>query len=66
MTTPLKVWRESEGRVLRLRLNRPKANLIDAEMIAALDASHSRRHGTTMSSACGRSSPRSSGFISTN
>jgi cyclohexa-1,5-dienecarbonyl-CoA hydratase len=35
--TPLKVWRESDGRLLRLRLNRPKANLIDAEMIAALD-----------------------------
>lgn len=35
--TPLKVWRESDGRLLRLRLCRPKANLIDAEMIAALD-----------------------------
>ena len=37
MTTPLKVWFEAEGRLLRLRLNRPKANLIDANMIAALD-----------------------------
>jgi cyclohexa-1,5-dienecarbonyl-CoA hydratase len=37
MTTPLKVWFEAEGRLLRLSLNRPKANLIDAEMIAALD-----------------------------
>jgi cyclohexa-1,5-dienecarbonyl-CoA hydratase len=37
MTIPLKVWFESEGRLLRLRLNRPKANLIDAAMIAALD-----------------------------
>ena len=37
MTTPLKVWRESDGRLLRLRLNRPKANLIDAAMIAELD-----------------------------
>jgi cyclohexa-1,5-dienecarbonyl-CoA hydratase len=37
MTKPLKVWLESEGRLLRLRLSRPKANLIDAEMIAALD-----------------------------
>ncbi len=34
---PLKVWIEREGRLLRLRLARPKANLIDAEMIAALD-----------------------------
>jgi cyclohexa-1,5-dienecarbonyl-CoA hydratase len=37
VTTPLKVWFEEEGRLLRLRLNRPKANLIDAGMIAALD-----------------------------
>jgi cyclohexa-1,5-dienecarbonyl-CoA hydratase len=37
MTSPLKVWFEAEGRLLRLRLNRPKANLIDATMIAALD-----------------------------
>ncbi len=33
----LKCWRESDGRLLRLRLNRPKANIVDAEMIAALD-----------------------------
>jgi cyclohexa-1,5-dienecarbonyl-CoA hydratase len=38
MTAPLKVWFEAEGRLLRLRLSRPKANLIDAAMIAALDA----------------------------
>lgn len=38
MTQPLKTWFEAEGRLLRLRLNRPKANLIDAGMIAALDA----------------------------
>ena len=38
MTSPLKVWVERDGRLLRLRLNRPKANIIDAEMIAALDA----------------------------
>jgi cyclohexa-1,5-dienecarbonyl-CoA hydratase len=37
MPAPLKVWLEAEGRLLRLRLARPKANLIDAEMIAALD-----------------------------
>lgn len=35
---PLRVWRERDGRLLRLRLNRPKANIIDAEMIAALDS----------------------------
>lgn len=36
MSAPLKVWVEAEGRLLRLRLNRPKANLIDAAMIDAL------------------------------
>ena len=35
---PLKIWRDRDGRLLRLRLDRPKANIIDAEMIAALDA----------------------------
>lgn len=34
--SPLKVWLEREGALLRLRLARPKANLIDAAMIAAL------------------------------
>jgi len=34
---PLKVWREREGRLRRVRLNRAKANVIDADMIAALD-----------------------------
>lgn len=33
---PLKVWREKEGRLLRLRLAAPKANIVDAAMIAAL------------------------------
>jgi cyclohexa-1,5-dienecarbonyl-CoA hydratase len=37
MSAPLRVWLEAEGRLLRLRLNRPKANLIDAAMIDALD-----------------------------
>jgi cyclohexa-1,5-dienecarbonyl-CoA hydratase len=37
VSAPLKIWSEAEGRLLRLRLNRPKANLIDAGMIAALD-----------------------------
>jgi cyclohexa-1,5-dienecarbonyl-CoA hydratase len=37
-TSPLEVWRERDGRLLRLRLARPKANVLDAEMIAALDA----------------------------
>jgi cyclohexa-1,5-dienecarbonyl-CoA hydratase len=38
MTSPLKVAREADGRLLHLSLNRPKANLIDAGMISALDA----------------------------
>jgi cyclohexa-1,5-dienecarbonyl-CoA hydratase len=35
--SPLKDWLESDGALLRLRLSRPKANLVDAAMIAALD-----------------------------
>jgi cyclohexa-1,5-dienecarbonyl-CoA hydratase len=36
-TMPLKVWREADDRLFRVRLNRPKANLIDAAMIADLN-----------------------------
>lgn len=36
MTMPVKVWLEADGRLLRLRLNQPKANIIDAVMISAL------------------------------
>ena len=36
--SPLKVWLERDGALLRLRLARPKANIIDAAMIAALAA----------------------------
>ncbi len=38
MSMPLKVWFDADGRLLRLRLNVPKANLIDSDMIAALGA----------------------------
>jgi cyclohexa-1,5-dienecarbonyl-CoA hydratase len=34
--SPLKAWLDRSGALLRLRLARPKANLIDAAMIAAL------------------------------
>ena len=37
MTSPVKLWLEADGRLLRLRLSQPKANLIDAAMIDALD-----------------------------
>jgi cyclohexa-1,5-dienecarbonyl-CoA hydratase len=33
---PLKDWLDADGALLRLRLSRPKANIVDAEMIAAL------------------------------
>jgi cyclohexa-1,5-dienecarbonyl-CoA hydratase len=33
---PLKDWLDADGGLLRLRLARPKANIVDAEMIAAL------------------------------
>ncbi len=45
MTTPLKVWFDTEGRLLRLSLNRPKANLIDAAMIAGLDGALAQHLG---------------------
>ena len=35
---PLRVWREQAGALLRLRLARPKANILDAAMLAALAA----------------------------
>lgn len=34
--SPLKVWLDQDGKLLRLRLSRPKANIVDAAMIAAL------------------------------
>ncbi|MBI5718871.1 MAG: cyclohexa-1,5-dienecarbonyl-CoA hydratase [Burkholderiales bacterium] len=42
---PLQVWREREGALLRLRLARPKANLCDAAMIAALHAAFDAHRG---------------------
>jgi cyclohexa-1,5-dienecarbonyl-CoA hydratase len=36
--SPLKAWLERDGALLRLRLARPKANIVDAAMIAALHA----------------------------
>lgn len=36
--SPLHVWQEREGAVLRLRLARPKANVLDAPMLKALAA----------------------------
>jgi cyclohexa-1,5-dienecarbonyl-CoA hydratase len=36
--SPLKVWLDRDGTLLRLRLSQPKANIVDAAMIAALDA----------------------------
>lgn len=38
MTQPLSISTDLDGTLLRLRLNRPKANIVDAQMIAALDA----------------------------
>jgi len=45
MTAPLKAWVEREGALLRLRLAAPKANLLDAKMIAALDAALGAHRG---------------------
>ncbi len=38
MVSPLRSWLERDGALLRLRLARPKANIVDAQMIAALQA----------------------------
>jgi cyclohexa-1,5-dienecarbonyl-CoA hydratase len=38
LSDPVRVWFERDGRLLRLRLDRPKANVLDAAMNAALDA----------------------------
>lgn len=43
--SPLKVWLERDGALLRLRLSKPKANLIDARMIAALAAAFEAHRG---------------------
>ena len=45
MTQPLKIWLEADGRLLRLRLSRPKANIVDAAMIAALDKALAEHSG---------------------
>jgi cyclohexa-1,5-dienecarbonyl-CoA hydratase len=37
-TSPAKFWLEEDGAIARIRLARPKANILDGEMIAALDA----------------------------
>ena len=37
-TPPVQVWRSPDPTLLRLRLARPKANILDAAMIAGLDA----------------------------
>lgn len=43
--SPLKVWLEKDGALLRLRLARPKANVIDAQMIRALADAFSAHEG---------------------
>jgi len=37
VSSPLKIWLEHDDRLLRLRLDKPKANIVDAAMIAALE-----------------------------
>ena len=43
-TRPLTVWREREDRLLRIRLARPKANVINEEMIEALSEAFADAH----------------------
>ncbi|MCK6435064.1 MAG: cyclohexa-1,5-dienecarbonyl-CoA hydratase [Burkholderiaceae bacterium] len=44
-SSPLKVWLDRDGALLRLRLARPKANICDAAMIAALQAALDAHRG---------------------
>ncbi|HLX15306.1 MAG TPA: cyclohexa-1,5-dienecarbonyl-CoA hydratase [Bradyrhizobium sp.] len=37
MSSPLKVWFERDGHLLRLRLDRAKANILDAAMVGAIE-----------------------------
>jgi cyclohexa-1,5-dienecarbonyl-CoA hydratase len=43
--SPLKAWVERDGSLLRLRLARPKANIIDSAMIAALAKAFAEHRG---------------------
>ena len=45
--SPLKSWLERDEQVLRLQLARPKANIIDAAMIAALTAALTEHAGSS-------------------
>ena len=45
MSQPLAISTDLDGALLRLRLNRPKANIVDAQMIAALDAALADQSG---------------------
>ena len=45
--TPLRTWLERDEQILRLQLARPKANIIDGGMIAALSASLARHAADT-------------------
>jgi cyclohexa-1,5-dienecarbonyl-CoA hydratase len=45
VSSPLKVWFERDGRLLRLRLDRPKANILDAALVGAVENAI-RQHGT--------------------
>jgi cyclohexa-1,5-dienecarbonyl-CoA hydratase len=45
--SPLKVWLERNGALLRLRLARPKANLVDQAMTAALASALQAHRGNT-------------------
>jgi len=49
VSKPLNIWHEYEGALLRLRLDQPKANIVDATMIAALtDALEQNRDDTAL------------------
>ncbi len=47
MSGPLKVWIDRSGRLLRLRLDRPKANILDAALVGALEGAFVQQGGAS-------------------
>jgi len=51
---PVRVWQERDGGLLRVRLSRPKANVLDAAMVAALDTALGEAGDAAVGSGPGR------------
>jgi len=47
VSNPLKIWLDRDGKLLRLQLDKPKANIVDAAMIAALNEALGAHRGNS-------------------